>query len=88
VDSMAQVHAMVTGPEHLRPDVPADIGVTPGGTFGGITAYLELMRACWAQVSVMHLACTSSALVPHCDPMTPAFVLQTRDSCASSTSVS
>jgi hypothetical protein len=56
VDSVPQVHAMVTGPEHLRPDVPADIGVTPGGTFGGITAYLELMRACWAQVSVTTLA--------------------------------
>lgn len=36
--------------EHLRPDVPADIAVTPGGTFGGISAYLELMRTCWAQV--------------------------------------
>lgn len=43
-----QVHAMVTV-EHLRPDIPADIAATPGSTFGGISAYLELMRACWAQ---------------------------------------
>jgi serine/threonine protein kinase len=43
-----QVHAMVTV-EHLRPDIPADVAVSPGGTFGGIAAYLELMKACWAQ---------------------------------------
>lgn len=36
--------------EHLRPDIPADIGASPGSTFGGIEAYLELMKACWAQV--------------------------------------
>ncbi len=44
-----QVHAMVTV-EKLRPDLPADIGGTPGGTFGGISEYLGLMAGCWAQV--------------------------------------
>jgi len=43
-----QVHAMVTV-EKLRPDLPGNIGGTPGGTFGGISDYLSLMSDCWAQ---------------------------------------
>lgn len=72
---------MVTGPEHLRPDVPADIGVTPGGTFGGITAYLELMRVCWAQVSVTHSGMHQLSKQPLAMLQSlPGLVVQKRDS--------
>lgn len=43
------------GPD-FRPEVPERLEDLPGGTFGGIHDYIQLMRDCWAEARLSAIA--------------------------------